>query len=175
MKENKKPVSKKKETPKSKAKPEADATPKKEKTQIINQQYVLKSGMLSKRSQEGGEWKQYWFVVRTSNITYYKSAVVSIQLNIQSVIFHHFPKDKKPLGKISIENVKSVSIENGLKGPAQSQYCFAVNTAKKKHALVLSTPTLSECEEWMSMYACLLFSDIKIQSYEETIHHPFLI
>ena len=107
---------------------------------LDEQNYVLKSGILSKRSQTTiSLWKPLWIVLRPSYITYFKSAV-----------------DKKALGKLNIETIKSVSIENGL-GDSTQSYCFAINTFSKKHALILSASTLNECEEWMTMFLFFIY------------------
>jgi hypothetical protein len=47
----------------------------------IDKKYVLKSGMLKKRSKDKigkATWKEKWFVLRPDSLTYYKSAVVCI-------------------------------------------------------------------------------------------------
>ena len=59
------------------------ASPQKSKEKLLEDNYVLKSGMMWKRSEKGG-WKQRWVVIRTTHICYYHSAVVSIFL------FRHF-------------------------------------------------------------------------------------
>ena len=59
------------------------------------------------------------------------------------------------MGQISIKAIKNITIERGLIGDTDFKnlkFCFAINTGRKKGALILGEKSIEELLEWIKMF-----------------------
>ena len=114
---------------------------------------TIKSGMVGKRT--GRQFKQRYLVLKPSGLYYYQTQEVFFLYfsNFQKKkkkFKQKFKKDKKPVGKISKKNLKSVEFDK-LGSKKSKLACFTVFTLTKKKGLVFGT-NQQDCDEWIKMY-----------------------
>eukprot|EP01102_Stenamoeba_stenopodia_P002402 TRINITY_DN12221_c0_g1_i1.p1 TRINITY_DN12221_c0_g1~~TRINITY_DN12221_c0_g1_i1.p1 ORF type:complete len:853 (-),score=167.69 TRINITY_DN12221_c0_g1_i1:79-2637(-) len=90
---------------------------------------VLKEGFLTKKgSALVKQWKERWFVVKGQNLYYYRN-----------------PRDKKPVGSLSLKDVQEIMADNKEHMPN----CFRLVTKKKVHLMSAQTP--DDRDNWIKV------------------------